>query len=517
MAKLRVAIYAALLGLAGAAAGQDVTLTSPDGSVELSGNLLGFDGEFYRVDTIYGELTVDSTGVDCAGPGCPNLDAYVAEAIFSGAPAIGAVLMPALLEAFALRERLSLERNATDDGDLIVRLYDTADNREVGAFRFRLTTSSEAFADLVAHEADIAMSVREIDSTEQQRAEEAGLGDLSSRSQARVIALDALVPIVSPSNQMQSISLADLARVLTGDITNWLDLGGPDAPIAVHLMAPETGLGHATQNVLLASGRLEIAAESGVHRNGTDLAKAITRDPFAIGLTSQADVGENWPLTLNGTCGFALRADRRAVKTEDYPLTAPMFLYLPQRRMPRLLRSFLAFLQEPAAQLVVRRMGYIDQAQEEIAINEQGDRFANAVALAGRETGLDALQAMVETLKPLKRTTTTFRFETGSSRLDAQSRSNVARLARALETGQYDLRRLVFVGFSDGEGGAASNQTIALRRAQAVRDAVVEAAETANLTRVEIDVAAFGEAMPMACDDTEWGRRINRRVEVWVR
>ena len=56
-----------------------MTLTSRDGDVEITGDLLGFDGEFYRVDTIYGELTVDGSGVLCEGPGCPNLSAYVAE------------------------------------------------------------------------------------------------------------------------------------------------------------------------------------------------------------------------------------------------------------------------------------------------------------------------------------------------------------------------------------------------------------------------------------------------------
>ena len=124
---------------------------------------------------------------------------------------------------------------------------------------------------------------------------------------------------------------------------------------------------------------------------------------------------------------------------------------------------------------------------------------------------------MTATLSPMARLTTSFRFEAGSIRLDAQSRSNVQQLARALEQGQYDARKLLFVGFSDGLGAATPNRDIALRRAEAVMRAVGAAAITANLERVDIGVDAFGEAMPMACDDTSWGRQANRRVEVWVR
>ena len=55
------------------------------------------------------------------------------------------------------------------------------------------------------------------------------------------------------------------------------------------------------------------------------------------------------------------------------------------------------------------------------------------------------------------------------------------------------------------------------RRKNLVGGAVSAAAVTANLERVDLGVDAFGEAMPMACDDTSWGRQANRRVEVWVR
>ena len=50
----RAAVFVALFlfSVWGTAHAQDVTLKSPDGQVELNGTLLGFDGEFYRLDTV---------------------------------------------------------------------------------------------------------------------------------------------------------------------------------------------------------------------------------------------------------------------------------------------------------------------------------------------------------------------------------------------------------------------------------------------------------------------------------
>jgi len=60
------------------------------------------------------------------------------------------------------------------------------------------------------------------------------------------------------------------------------------------------------------------------------------------------------------------------------------------------------------------------------------------------------------------------------------------------------------------------NERLSRRRAEAARAAVQEAAAAANLSRVTMVIEAYGEAMPMACDDTLWGRAVNRRVEVWL-
>lgn len=518
MQLVRAVVFAALFlfGISPVANAQDVTLISPDGKVEISGILLGFDGEYYRLETVYGELTVDGSSVNCEGPGCPNLEDYIAEMILSGEASVGTELLPPLIESFAQRSGLSLVQESITPAEQIYIFSNRATDKVVGVFTVRSTNTDAGFADLLLDQADIVMSQRQVQPREAELAKEAGLGDLGAPGRSRVLALDAFVPVVASDNPLASITTIDLARVFAGQITNWQDLGGPDAPINVHMMDNGSGLGQAAVDQLLRPVDAEPAETALRYQTNKELVQAVRGDPFGIGLASNSGTGGVKPVPLSGKCGFLVPAERNSVKTEDYPLTAPVFLYAPARRLPKLARDFLTFTRGQAAQLVIRRAGYTDQSPELVPIDVQGNRFANAIAQAGEEVVLEDLQRMVGVFMPMKRLTTTFRFEPGSTRLDAQSRSNAEQLAQALEAGQYDGRRLLFVGFSDGEGQASVNLNIALRRAETVRSAVQVLAETANFDRLTLEVDAFGEAMPMACDDSAWGRQVNRRVEVWV-
>lgn len=517
MTFLRAAVCAALFltALSRGLAAQDVTLSSPDGAVEITGTLLGFDGEYYRVETRFGELTVDGSGVACDGPGCPSLSGFVAEVTLAGSATMSEVLLPALVEGFALRNGYQTRREPLPEGNFSLVLL--RGQSPAARFTFVVSNTDAGFGALVADEADVAMALREIRPQEQEAARAAGLGDLAGPGRSRVLALDAFVPVVAPSNPVRQISLPQLAAVLGGEIDNWQQLGGPDAPISVHMPVAGSGLSQAVEDRLMGAGGAGFSTDIQRHDRSSTLVKRVMVDPFALGIASYAEKGPSRMLTLSGPCGFSLAASRRAVKTEDYPLTVPMFLYLPARRLPKVARDFLSYVRGPAAQAVIRRAGFVDQAPERIPVSQQGSRLANAVAAAEGETGLAELKRLVATLRGMQRLTVSFRFEPGSSRPDAQSRSNIEHLARALEAGEYDAKELVFAGFSDGVGAAEGNREIALKRAEAVRDAVVQAAETADFDRVGIRTEGFGEALPMACDDSGWGRQINRRVEVWVR
>ena len=517
MTFLRVAAVALFSAtLSSAVQAQDITLTSHDGKVEVTGTLLGFDGEFYRVDTQFGELTVDGSGVTCDGPACPNLTDFVGELRFSGSSVMAENVLPALLMGFAEQEGLSVTSRQPAPDSLIYELHQDGRDAPLGRFYFDIGNTGQGFADLIADQTDIVMALREIRPSEQEAAEAAGLGDLNHARRSRVIALDALVPIVAPDNPVPQISPADLALVFSGAIDNWSALGGPDAPIALHLPDAGSGLAQGVEDQLLSPASVVLSDAVIRHERSSDLVQKVTKDPFAIGIASQAEADAARALPLTGGCGHVLMATRQTIKTEDYPLTSPMFLYLPKRRLPRIARQFLAYTQGDAAQKAIRNAGFVDQEPEMMRIGLQGDRLANAVASGGPEVGLEELQRMVDTLRPMSRLSLSVRFEAGSSRPDAQSRSNIQHLAQQLEAGTLNARKLVFVGFSDGDGAATANKRIALLRAKTVRNAVLAAVETAIPDSVELQVDAFGEAMPMACDDTEWGRKINRRVEIWV-
>lgn len=512
----RVALNAALLCfLGGTIWAQDVTLTSRDGTITLEGSLKGYDGEFYRIETPFGPLTVDAQGVVCDGPGCPDLTAFVAEIRLSGSARMGDVLMPALVERFGMDRGLQVRRIVQDDTHFRYDLSDPVTGRPVARFHFRISTTDEGFADLVADEADLAMALREVRPAEVARGKEAGIGDLSGPRRARIVALDGLVPVVSRANLFTTIGLAQLRDLLSGEVKSWSALLGNDAPVQVY--GREKGSGAAQ----LVSDRIgaEASADAPQMRGFAALVDAVARDPNAIGVTMFSELGAAKPLTLSGPCGRPLRADQVSLKTEDYPLSAPMFLYTPARRLPLVAREFLGYLSGSSAQLVIRRAGFVDQSPASIPLAAQGQRLGNAISAAGNEgsASLADLQEMIDALEGAARLTTTFRFRGGASRMDAQSEGNVAQLARAIEAGLYDGRELIFAGFSDGQGAANVNKRLSRKRAQAARDAVRELAASADWSRLRLTVKAFGEALPLGCDEVEWGRRVNRRVEVWIR
>ena len=483
----------ALVALPVRAAEGDVTLTAVGGTLAVSGTLRTFDGVVYRVDTVYGLLSVDASAVTCSGPGCPDLVRFVPQVTIAGEPYPGAALVAALLADFADATGARMTRQDEAEG-----------------FTLTLATGDRATATVRFLSRDAAGALAAVDSAAADLAVVAGA---PGEAGGRMLALDPLLPVVAPGNPVRRIALRDLRAVQAGAVANWTGLGGPDMPVVLHAL--RTGSGVQAQ----IDARLGGPPPPGTprHADPAALAAAVARDPWALALVPASHAAGLPVLTVADSCGHVIRPGRFAVKAEDYPLAVAVHLVVPQRRLPGIGRAVLDHAALPTAQSALAAAGFADLAPEVQAVTDQGGRLANAVRAAGPEVPLDELQGLVAAMTGAERLSLTFRFEGGARAFDAASRTHLADLARMIEAGLLDGRELVFAGFSDGDGDARANLALSRARAEATRDAVAAAAPLRDPGRVALTVDAFGETLPIACDDTPLGRQINRRVEVWLR
>jgi outer membrane protein OmpA-like peptidoglycan-associated protein len=102
----------------------------------------------------------------------------------------------------------------------------------------------------------------------------------------------------------------------------------------------------------------------------------------------------------------------------------------------------------------------------------------------------------------------TILFESNSANLNPASLSALNALGHVLE--RHPDVRLHIRGHTDSSGSAEYNQELSRRRAEAVREYLVE---NFLISRARLVAKGYGESIPVASEETATGRALNRRVE----
>ena len=101
-------------------------------------------------------------------------------------------------------------------------------------------------------------------------------------------------------------------------------------------------------------------------------------------------------------------------------------------------------------------------------------------------------------------------FATGRSELQGSSDRSIDALSSFLTSHPERLVRVE--GFTDSVGSEASNQSLSERRATAVGSALARR----GIASQRVAIQGYGEAFPVASNDSATGRQENRRVEVII-
>lgn len=520
-------LFAALIAAlaASSAVAAEVTLRMKNGDFQVSGELKGYDGSKYTIlSKSLGNMTLDASRFDCAGEGCPKPGQQVAivEPPQTGAPegrislagsnTIGNQMMPALVTAYGEANGVKSTKVVGDNPLDVDFLFSTPDGKQVATVSLHRHGSSTAFSELEKGATDIGMSSRPIKPEEVAKLAAKGLGTLTAPGSEHVIGLDGLMVLVSQQNATVSLSIEDIAKIFSGQIRDWSEVGQPAGAINVYAPSAQNGTFDTFESLVLKPRKLELTASAKRTENHAEQSDWVSQDPRGIGFTGIAYQRNAKALSVEMTCGMLSAPSIFNIKTEEYPLSRRLFLYTSGQPKSSLGRGLLAFALSPKAQPIIKANDFIDQLPEAASYEAQAARFAFALNAPEEDFDARAMSGLIKDVQGRERLSATFRFQTGSSSLDNKALADVARLRDLLNSGSYKGKTALIAGFADNVGGFAANRLLSDARAREV----VRTLGSLGPNAPEIELKGFSELAPASCNDTDTSRQFNRRVEVWI-
>lgn len=146
-------------------------------------------------------------------------------------------------------------------------------------FTYNPTGSGSGIQAVQEGRCDIGLSSRNLK-------EEEAAGGL----EATILAYDGIAVIVSPENPVVDLDVETIAKLYTGEITNWKDVGGNDAPVV--LIGREAGSGTRDGFESITDTKEQCQYRQELTSTG-DVITAVAQNPDAIGYASLASLKDS--------------------------------------------------------------------------------------------------------------------------------------------------------------------------------------------------------------------------------
>ncbi len=170
-----------------------------------------------------------------------------------------------------------------------------------------------------------------------------------------VVARDGVAIYVNETNPLRQLTQEQLKAIYMGDVTNWKDVGGPDAPIVLYSRENSSGTYVFVKEHVLQNGDFSPTAQT---LPGTAaVVNAIAKERFGIGYGGAAYAKGVKEVKVAGADGQGWLPSAENVKSGKYPLSRPLFMYT--RGAPSAdSKQFIDYCLSKDGQAVVAQVGY---------------------------------------------------------------------------------------------------------------------------------------------------------------
>ena len=174
----------------------------------------------------------------------------------------------------------------------------------------------------------------------------------AEKLEATVVGLDGIALVVNPVNTLEDITIEDLAKIYSGEVTNWKDLGGEDKAIVVIGREDGSGTRDGFESIVMGDKEAKYAQE--LESTGSVI-NAVATTEGAIGYASLANVDE----TVKALKVDGVEATEENVKSGAYAVQRPFICATLKDSDNQLVKAYLEFILSDEGQALVSAQGAV--------------------------------------------------------------------------------------------------------------------------------------------------------------
>lgn len=226
---------------------------------------------------------------------------------------------------------------------VIGALGEAFENENSGVtFTYNPTGSGTGITAVAEGRCDIGLSSRNL------KDEEAAKG-----LEATVLALDGIAVIVNPNNPVKDLDVETIAKIYTGEITNWKDVGGNDGEIVLIGREANSGTRDGFESI---TGTAEACKYRQELPSTGDVITTVANNPNAIGYASLASVKDSVKaVSVNGVV-----PTEDTIKDGSYEIQRPFVLVTKKdAELSQTAKAFFDFCLSEEAKAIILEAGAV--------------------------------------------------------------------------------------------------------------------------------------------------------------
>ena len=302
-----------------------VLLLANDGSARIPGKLISVNDTEFVIESAHGVLTVRQEFVTCEGNGCPDSGPQLDRIMVAVPDTSVARLVTTIVGDYVSSKDFNLTEQLMADSDLPVLLIGDEEGLEVGRLSMAQMDNRTAMRVLFSGQVAFALTRERLTPKQVVAALGFSVQDISDVVTEEIIGLDAVDFVVSEGSSIDVMDLDAANAILAGQITNWSQLGGANAPVELHSLSQSAGLLEQLRVHGFSSAALVGDAE--LHDSVETMNEVVRARDNALGVAFRSQVQDVKSLSLSSACNVFVDSSEFAIQTEEYPLGVRLYRY----------------------------------------------------------------------------------------------------------------------------------------------------------------------------------------------